>query len=103
MEKPFNKLDPSQVERLAILIEECSEVQHIACKILRHGYDSHNPNDESKIPNKELLEIELGDLTASIGFLTLDDVCQSSIEQHSDARIQNIGEYMHHNQIVDDK
>lgn len=38
-----NNLTPAEAECLAILIEECAEVQQIACKILRHGYDSCNP------------------------------------------------------------
>jgi NTP pyrophosphatase (non-canonical NTP hydrolase) len=60
--EPFNKLTPAEVERLAILAEECGEVIQIVGKILRHGYDSYNPNDEHWTPNRQLLQKELGDV-----------------------------------------
>lgn len=54
----------AEMERLVLLIEECSEVQHVASKILRFGYDGANPSDN--IRNRYLLERELGDLFAVI-------------------------------------
>lgn len=57
----FNDLTPAEVERLAMLIEECGEVIQIASKVLRHGYDSYHPNDPST-DNRELLSRELTDL-----------------------------------------
>ena len=55
-------MNNSELERLAILAEECAEVQQIVSKIIRHGFDSYNPYDENKTSNRELLEKELGDL-----------------------------------------
>lgn len=62
----MNNLTPAQIERLAILIEECSEVQQIACKILRHGYDSKNPLIDDSLTNRQLLQNEMGDLLFAI-------------------------------------
>ena len=57
-------LTPAQAERLAMLIEEAAEIQQAATKILRHGYDSHHPDDEKKTPNGTLLCEELTDFCA---------------------------------------
>jgi hypothetical protein len=56
---PVPDLTPAQIERLALLIEECGEVQQIMGKILRHGYESFHPNDPATT-NRELLAKELG-------------------------------------------
>jgi len=59
----FNKLTPAETERLAMLAEEAAEIVQIVGKILRHGYDSYNPNAE-KITNRVLLNQEIVDLMA---------------------------------------
>jgi hypothetical protein len=59
----FNKLTPAETERLAMLAEEAAEIIQIVGKILRHGYDSYNPNNE-KITNRDLLNQEIVDLMA---------------------------------------
>lgn len=43
MNENYNKLTPAQIERLAMLAEECAEVIQVVGKILRHGYESSNP------------------------------------------------------------
>lgn len=62
----FNQLTPAEAERLAYLIEEAAEVQQIACKILRHGYASANPDAMSKGCNRTQLFAELRDLSGGI-------------------------------------
>lgn len=64
MGENFNELNPAKTERLAILAEECAEVIQIVGKILRHGYESHNPSlpEMKQKPNRAILEKELGDL-----------------------------------------
>ena len=55
----FNKLAPSEVERLAVLNEECGEVIQAISKILRHGYESKWPR-EVGLTNRFKLEREIG-------------------------------------------
>lgn len=63
----FNKLTPAETERLAILMEECAEVQQVIGKILRHGYDSVKPSTDET--NQQVLERELGDLLVAYGLI----------------------------------
>lgn len=95
-----NDLSPEELERLAILIEECSEVQQIACKILRHGYNSYNPNDRLKITNTKLLETELGHLLFAIEWLqNAKDVDATKIRYSAIDKAKNIQRYLHFNNI----
>jgi NTP pyrophosphatase (non-canonical NTP hydrolase) len=100
MSAHFNKLTPGQLERLAILGEEMGEAQQIIGKILRHGYDSHNPDvvvpeDERPETNTELLEKELGDVVFAINQLG-DDVSLSAIGKRVLAKAEKIKPYLHH-------
>lgn len=61
----FNKLSPAEAERLAMVAEECAEVIHIISKILRHGYQSHHP-DDATTTNRKLLHLELCDLLSCV-------------------------------------
>lgn len=98
MEEFSNNLTPSEIERLAILVEEAAEVQQIAMKIIRHGYGSHNPFDETKTPNRELLNKELGDLRYAIELMVeCHDINPNSIEQHRQLKPLKIEKYLHHN------
>ena len=67
-EKPFNKLRPDQVEKLAILIEEASEVIKAAGKILRHGYQN------GKYDNRKDLEDEIQDLHGALLLFSIDEL-----------------------------
>ena len=98
MKDNFNNLTPAETERLAILMEECAEVQQIIGKILRHGYESHNPFDEEKKTNRELLEIELGDIECICRLMMKeDDVSRIKIAERASEKEVNISNYLHHN------
>lgn len=60
-------LTEAQQERLVLLIEELSEVQKQACKILRFGYPDIHPH--TKVDNLTILHEELGDLQAVIDLM----------------------------------
>jgi len=97
----FNELTPAQTERLAILIEELSEAQHIASKILRHGYDSRNPLHPEVGINKMLLQDELGHVQHSIAMLVnAGDVSQGAINAQQGHKERNIKPYLHHQEQV---
>ena len=90
-------MTPAQLERLAILAEECAEVQQIAMKIIRHGYESHNPFDEATRPNRDLLEKELGHIEY-ISRLMMDerDIRRANIARSSGEKEDSIKPYLHH-------
>lgn len=100
----FNGLTPAEAERLAVLIEEAAEVQAIACKTLRHGYTSYNPDlivnqrdGGPKLTNREMLEKELGDLQSAITRMTsAHDVDAERLEYHLNRKDDTGGVYMHH-------
>lgn len=66
MSQSFNKLTPAEAERLAYLIEELAEVQQAACKILRHGFDSFNPDNRAAGTNRGQLEREISDVLGAV-------------------------------------
>lgn len=94
----FNQLTESETERLAKLIEECAEVQQIACKILRHGYSTYNPYDKEKKLNRWLLETEVGDLLTIINMMIRkNDIDSNTVSNESDyLKEAKILKYMHH-------
>jgi len=99
---PFNGLTPAEAERIALLIEECGEVIQIAGKILRHGFDSHNPDaiprdGQPVLSNRHLLEKELGDVLHAVTLLIdQHDVRESVITQRRMTRNQAVRRYLHH-------
>lgn len=96
----FNQLTPAQHERLAILSEELGEAQQAIGKILRHGYESHNPTisvpeDERPATNREELEKELGDVVFAINLLG-SDIYQPAIGRRVLLKAEKIKPYLHH-------
>lgn len=97
----FNGLSPAEVERLALLAEECGEVVQIVNKILRHGYESYNPNISVPRRNRTLLIQELGDIVCAIGLLdAAGDVSYSAINAASTDKLMHVQQYLHHNKIA---
>jgi len=95
-----NKLTEAQLERLAILSEEMGEVQQVIGKIIRHGYDTNNPLDSTSKTNRELLEMELGDMSLMM-LLMMDekDIDLEKIDERTITKIPKLNKWMHHNRI----
>lgn len=96
----FNRLTPSQAERLAMLAEECGEVIQIVGKILRHGYDSWHPDQaatppEFRFTNRKALGQELTDLFAVATSLCRDGVPEGSLHDQDRAWDKKL-RYAHH-------
>lgn len=97
MQQNFNQLTPAQVERLAILSEECGEVVQIIGKILRHGYESYSPYDEFKEANRSLLMKEIGNIDAAVQMLAdAKEVDLSEIDRAAAEKFATIKRYTHH-------
>lgn len=96
----FNQLTPAEDERLALLIEECSEVIKIACKIQRHGYESYNPTvlEAERRTNRSLLEEELGDVVFAVRLMYGNsDIDPSDVYHFMEEKREKIQRYLHHN------
>ena len=89
----------AELERLAILSEECGEVVHIISKIIRHGFRSFHPSNPEK-SNRRLLEKELADLLFIIDFMVdCGDISHNGILTQLDKKAEDIGKYLHHNKL----
>jgi len=73
------------------------ETQHIIGKILRHGYESHNPFDTAKRTNRELLERELGDVVHAVERMCDEgDLQDDKIKASADIKSATVGRWLHH-------
>ncbi len=102
MTEHFNKLTPAEVERLALLAEECGEVIQVIGKILRHGYESYHP--EGNTSNRELLALEVSDVMAALVLMQeLDppDIEPDEIEASTREKAQQLKKYLHHQEEID--
>ena len=109
MKENFNKLTPAETERLSVLVEELAEGIHICGKILRHGYDSHDPTKEHIQSNRDLLIFELGDIECAkdmlinagdLGIQTGYDNVTDKITRAKYRKLHKIKSYLHHQKIV---
>lgn len=94
----FNGLTEAEQERLVKLLEECGEIIHIGSKILRHGYNSYNPDGAAEdLNNKELLEIEVADVLAAVEKLVdSKDLDSNNISRNTNRALRDYNYYMHH-------
>ena len=98
-----NGLIESEVERLAILAEECGEVIQIVGKVLRHGYSSHNPLAPSPIHNRGLLAKEIGDLRWIISLMLSEgDVTEGAVIQRERLKGESAKPFLHHQNSQDE-
>lgn len=97
----YNMLSPAEVERLAILMEEYSEVIHIGCKTLRHGFESKNPLAEHRGTNREQLQREIGDASAATSrMLRAEDISTEAIDAAAQFKLKYGNKYLHHQESV---
>lgn len=91
-------LGAAEIERLAMLAEECGEVTQAVGKILRHGWQSSSPFGGPT--NKVSLEREMGDVRAVIDMMiAAGDVRAGDIQHYRAHKRANAGRWLHH-QIV---
>ena len=92
----FNQLTPAEAERLALLAEELGEAQQAIGKILRHGYESRNPNQPGPT-NRESLEREMGDVYhAMVRMWAAGDMDGNAVTQRADDKAKSVVAYLHH-------
>lgn len=98
MNKFSNGLTDAETERLALLMEECAEVIQACAKVLRHGYESHNPLSASVSPsNREALEAEIGHVSHAAERMALaGDVNFLAIEGAKKIKVERIRRWLHH-------
>jgi NTP pyrophosphatase (non-canonical NTP hydrolase) len=90
----YPDLTPAELERLALVMEEASEVVQAATKILRHGYEGRY--DEGPT-NREALERELGDLRYAIALLIgADDISESAVFLATHAKAKRAPRFLRH-------
>lgn len=90
----------AELERLALLSEEASEVIQMVDKIIRFGFESYHPKDESKTTNRSLLEMECGHMLIAMHLLNQEgDMEIDNIEKHSHNKAESINEFLLYNEV----
>lgn len=95
----FNDLNPAEAERLAILAEECAETIQVIGKILRHGYESHDPTrpPNQRPSNREMLQREIGHINAAVArMLVGEDLVVEAITLAHIEKLERAEQYLHH-------
>ena len=97
MSQHFNGLTPAEAERLALLAEECAECIHAVAKILRHGYESTNPDVNRSGTNRNSLVKEMGDVHAAMTLLwDAGDTSREEVHACADDKLTRVQQYLHH-------
>jgi NTP pyrophosphatase (non-canonical NTP hydrolase) len=92
-------LSPPEIERLDLLVEECSEVIKAAQKIKRFGYWSTHGG--SHPPNIDMLMEELGDLLATITMMERGgEVSREQIEVARQNKLHRMRPYVRFQQEI---
>ena len=88
-------LTPAEIERLAMLMEECGEVIQAAGKILRHGWASQSPYGGKT--NRVALERELGDVRAMVNvMIDAGDVRLADVQSWQRRKRERMAMWTHH-------
>jgi NTP pyrophosphatase (non-canonical NTP hydrolase) len=92
----LKSMSPAVAERLDCLTEELGESVHMLGKAKRHGLNSTH-TDYLGIPNKELLETELGHVLARIKLLTVSgDLHWVNILRAAREKLSQEPHHLHH-------
>lgn len=95
--KSFNKLSAAQIERLAILAEECGETVQAAMKVIRRGYDRKHPRKPGPT-NRGHLEEEIGNVLNAVEMLVeAGDVRSTKIQASLESKRERVKKYLYHN------
>lgn len=93
----FNRLSDAEAERLALLAEEAAEVVQAVGKILRHGYESTNPDGDPETTNRSMLTKECGDFFAAVRLATeAHDFDEEDVRSYMATKLRKVGRYLHH-------
>jgi hypothetical protein len=88
-------LTAAEVERLAVLAEECGEVAQAVGKVLRHGWRSASPFGGPI--NRVSLESEMGHVRAAIDLMVdAGDVRHGDIAAWRRRKLASLGQWLHH-------
>lgn len=92
-----NDLTDAELERLAILSEELGEAVKAIGKIVRHGYESYNPDVPDAASNRQDLEREMGDVLHALDrMVEKEDLSRPAIERQRVEKAKKIKPYLHH-------
>ncbi len=90
-----NRIGEAEQERLGLFTEEMGEAQLEIGKILRHGIDSHHPDDPS-LSNAQRLELEAGHVLAAIDLLVEAGTLNLGVLAHNRKRkLQKLRSWLH--------
>lgn len=93
----FNGLTNDEAERLALLAEEAAEVVQAVGKILRHGYESTNPDGDPETTNRMMLTKECGDFFAAVKLATeAQDFDARDVRSCMRKKLRRVRRYLHH-------
>ncbi len=90
-------LTPAEIERLAMLAEECGEVVQAVGMVLRHGWESSSPFESCGRQNRGALEKEIGNVRAVVNLmLDVDDLSLSAVQSWQGAKRKALPKWTHH-------
>jgi NTP pyrophosphatase (non-canonical NTP hydrolase) len=88
-------LTAAEIERLAILGEECGEIAQAVGKVLRHGWESQSPYGGK--PNRVALEREIGNVRAVVNLmLDAGDVRLGDVQAWQRSKRAALAKWTHH-------
>lgn len=95
-------LTPAELERMALLTEQCGEVVQAVGRILRHGFAGCHP--EGGPSNREALAREIGDLRVAIELvMRAPDVDEGVVDRAEIDKWIRLHRYTRHQRTMFDK